>query len=320
MKTILTLDPATIDPDPKGRIGLFFPAKAAALGLLMKQKGQNDPIKVVKLATKSTKHDYGKVTTNYAWRAVTGRHRLEGCLREGLQIQAIEVAGTAAELLGIQKSENLDRRDLEPLEHSMFVRVVADEAKNAVLEKHGVASLDALGGLSRANRVQFSEMEKADEFADVTVDNLSTAFGWKEETAKALGLDPKSLQRALRIHRLIVEPFHDLIDVFKDHPVAKVRDSLLKICAIADEPTRRKVVECLCAGPTDLGYAFAHCGLSPEKAEPEPYRKFSGQIMGGWSRLNTAQQRRFIPEFVSQLTPAQRSFLRDELNQKEDGQ
>jgi len=320
MKTILTLDAFTIDPDEKGRIGLFFPAKAAALGLLMKQNGQNDPIKVVKLATKSTKHADGKVTTSYPWRVVTGRHRLEGCLREGLQVQAIEVVGTAIELLGIQKSENLERRDLEPLEHSMFVRVVADEARNALLEKHGVTSDKALGGLSKANRAQFSEAEKADEFAEATADNLSTAFGWKEETAKALGLDPKSLQRALRIHRLIVEPFHDLIDVFKDHPVAKVRDSLLKICAIADEPTRRKVVECLCAGPTDLGCAFAHCSLSPEKAEPEPYRKFSGQIIGGWSRLNTAQQRRFIPEFVSQLTPAQRFFLRDELNQKEDGQ
>ena len=316
MKTILTLDPFTIDPDEKGRLGFFFPAKAAALGVLMKQDGQNDPIKVVKLAAKAATQK----GVTFQWRLIAGLHRLRGAQEAGIEIKALEVVGDAGTLEHIQASENFDRRALEPLEHSIFTRAVADAARLRLLELHGVDSVHALGGLSKAARAQFSEMEKADETASLVGTDLSTVYGWKDETAAALGLDPKSLQRALRIHRLIVEPFHDLIDVFKDHPVAKVRDSLLKICAIADEAKRREVIECLCGGPADLAYAFAHCGLSPEKVEPEPYRKFSGQILGGWSRLKAADQRRFIPEFVNQLTPAQRSFLRDELNQKEDGQ
>jgi ParB family transcriptional regulator, chromosome partitioning protein len=315
MNAILTLDPFTIDPDPQGRIGLFFPAKAAALGVLMKAQGQNDPIKVVKLVVKTSKRSDGTVTTSYPWRLIAGSHRLEAAIREGLEIKAIEVCGSDVELEIIQRSENFDHRELEPLERSMLVRHVADQARNALFEKHGVTSEQALGGKAKAARMQFSEMEKADEFSAGA--DLLRAFGWKEETAAALSLTRDDLKRSLRIHRLIVEPFHDLIAVFKNHPVAKVTDSLLKICAVADEPTRRKVVEYLCAGPADLGYAFAHCGIMPAKAEAEPYRKFSGQILGGWSRLNFADQRRFIPEFVEQLPDGMRAILREELNRTE---
>ena len=312
MKTILTLDPFTIDPDEKGRLGFLFPAKAEALGILMKADGQNDPIKVVKLA-KTVTHK----GLTFQWKLVAGLHRLRGTQSAGIEIKAIEVVGDAATLEHIQASENFDRRDMGPLEHSIFTRAVADAARLRLFERHGVASENALGGLSKANRVQFSEIEKADEIAGLLWTDLSTAYGWKEETAKALNLGPKDLQRSLRIHRLIVEPFHDLINVFKDHPVAKVRDSLLKICAIADEAKRREVVECLCGGPADLGYAFQHCGLSPDRGDPEPYRKFSGQIAGGWTRLNVAERRRFLPEFLTYLSAAERDFLREQLKAEE---
>ncbi|MCC6477971.1 MAG: ParB N-terminal domain-containing protein [Sphingomonadaceae bacterium] len=304
MNQVLSLDPFTIDPDEAGRIGLFFPAKAEALGFLMQRDGQTDPIKVTKAPSGS----------NYEWKLVYGLHRLRGALSAGIDVKAVAVEGSKAELEAIQASENINRRELEPLERALFVHAVASAAQWRVMNEHGVKSAQALGGKAKANKVQYSEIEKADEIAEAAGDNLSLAYGWANEAAEALGLGKRDLQRSMRIHRLIIQPFPELIDPFKDHPVAKVADSLLKIASIKDALKRKRVIEILIAGPNDLGFAMQSAGVTDQKPEPTPYTKFSSQMLGAWSRLGTADKRRFIPDLAAAIPAGMRKTMREELD------
>jgi ParB family transcriptional regulator, chromosome partitioning protein len=300
---VLSIDPRKIDADFDGRIGLYHPAKCTALAALISVHGQNEPIKVA------------KGTGKFEWRLVAGLHRLQACVSLGINVYAIEVLGDAADLERIQASENMDRRELEPLERAMFVRAVADAAKARVLADHGVESTQALGGLAKANKGQYRGIEKADEVAEAAMDNLSTAYGWKAETAEALGLGLKDIQRSMRIHRCIIEPFRDLIDAFKDHPVAKVADSLLAICKIANEVQRRRVIETLLDGAKDIGSAMQLAGLDKIEVIQTPYHKWTSQIKGGVSRMSAAEWTLFCPSLARGLTDSQQATLCNALNE-----
>ena len=290
--TIMMLDPFTVDPDRGGRIGLFFPAKAEALGLMIKANGQNDPIKVVRSRKAA-----------FEWTLVAGLHRLDGCLREGLEVAAIEVDADA-DLAAVQASENMDRRDLGPLERAMFVAAVADAAERRLKALHGDVSQQAMAGLARQNKVQFSDAEKADEEAAAARSNLSRAYGWRDETAEACGLSLSDLKRSMRIFRCIVAPNRDLMAAFQDHPVAQKASDLLELAGWKDAALRRKAIEALIGGPQDLGFVAAMLGVKPAPTAQTPYDKWTSQIRTGIGRLGTAEWRQFCPDLTVSLTPA----------------
>jgi ParB family chromosome partitioning protein len=56
------------------RLGVFCPTKSAAIGRLMAEDGQNDPIKVCKAGPRAAK----------PWKLVVGHRRLEGARFEQL--------------------------------------------------------------------------------------------------------------------------------------------------------------------------------------------------------------------------------------------
>lgn len=300
---LLIIDPTTVDPDMDNRIGLYFPAKAEALGFLMARDGQNDPIKVVP----------HPLSSKYDWKLVAGLHRLNGSISANINVAAF-VMSAKDDLRAIQASENVDRRELEPLERAMFVYEVAEKNRARLIVGHGDVSQQVIAGRARAAKVQYSDVEKADEAAKLAVDNLSIAYSWKAETAQALGYSPKDIQRSMRIYRCIVEDNRDLMDAFKDLDVAKSADALLKIAALKDAALRRKVIETLIGGPKDLTYVFQKLGITPPKEATSTYAKFSSQILGGFSRLGTAEKRRFIPELVTAIPVGMRSLVREELD------
>lgn len=307
MSAVLFLDPNTIDPDQEGRIGLFYPEKAEALGVLMAEHGQKTPIQVISPLTDGP----------YKWKLVSGLHRLRACLANGVDVQAIALPMMSAsdgDADFAQASENLHRRELEPLERAMFIRAMVDIVRAKVLKEYGVDSQHQLAGKARAARVQYSDAEKADEASKAASDNLSRAYGWNDQVAEASGFGKRDIQRSMRIYRCIVEENRDLMDAFKDLDVAKSADALLKIAALKDAGVRRKVIETLIGGPKDLGFVFQMLGIAPAKEETSTYSKFSSQILGGWSRLGTAERRRFIPELAAAIPVGMRALVREELD------
>lgn len=304
MSAVLSLDPYTIDPDEAGRIGLFYPEKMEAIGILIAEHGQKTPISVIR----------NPEGAQFAWKLVAGLHRLKACTLAGVDVLAIEENTLRNDAEFVQASENLHRRELEPIERAMFIHAMVDIVRAKVLKEYGVESDKALAAKAKAARVQYSDSDEADDLAKAAGDNLSRAYSWSDKVSEASGFGQRDIQRSMRIYRCIVDENRDLMDAFKDLNVAKSADALLKIAALKDAALRRKVIETLISGPKDLGYVFEMLGITTAKVEASTYSKFSSQILGGFSRLGTADKRRFIPEFTAAIPQGMRALVREELD------
>lgn len=323
---VLMLSVAEIDPAPESRIGLFWPEKAEGLAARMLAEGQNDPIKVRRNGSRA----------KFPWSLVAGAHRLEACRINGSFVDAIEVSGDADTLEAIQASENLDRRDMAPLERAMFVAAVADAAKRRLRALHdgksqqqiaaeiGVAERNDIlsqRSFGRIDKVQFTPVEKADAEADIASEALVSSYRWNDATAAACGLSVRDLQRSLRIYRIIVEPNRHLMDAFKGHAVASNASALLKICEKSADPANvRALVEWLIANPEakTADEAIVALELAPSRggaATPATGdTKFLNGLQSNLQRLSVSGQRRAADVIAQSIAPTALVAVRDALN------
>lgn len=299
------------------RLGLYFPDKAAALGKLMAIHGQRTPITVRASAKKIAE-------AGQPWTLVTGMHRLNGAMLEGLEVVALQrLGGSAADALDEEASENLDRREQPPLERAIFIFATCEAAKARLGAQPGLSGTRSLAAKARWDRVKAGELRAEEALqaeSDDASDTMSLAYGWEESVAEAFGRDKRTIQRALKLYRLIVEPFPDLIQQLSDHPVVGNNAAQLKAIAdVKDEAQRRAVIEQLLAN-TELSADDARVQAGIDRAAgpaPMPYQKHFDAITGGWSRLNITQQRQFIPNIAAMLTSDDlKRRLRDQLNEE----
>ncbi|MFZ5699716.1 MAG: ParB/RepB/Spo0J family partition protein [Pseudomonadota bacterium] len=322
---VLELDPATIDVSDDSRIGFFFPEKAEAYAALIAANGQRDPIKVRRNGSRA----------KFPWSLVAGRHRHAACVIAGIKVRAIEVKGDADELRAVQASENIDRRELAPLERAMFVAAVADAARKRAFAAHGVDNDRALGAkakaaggkmpqaeIDRIDRVQFTPVERADAEAEIASAYLATAYSWRDATAEACGLSIDALKRSLRIFRIIVEPNRDLMDAFKDCAAAANASALLAICAQGGNPANvRKAIEWLIAHPQakTADEALVRLDMMPSRgsaaaAPATGDTKFLNGLQSNLQRLSLSGQRRAADVIAQSIAPSALVAVRDALN------
>lgn len=298
------------------RLGLYFPDKAAALGRLMAVNGQRTPCTVRKSGPNA----------RLPWTLVVGRHRLGGALLEDLpELMAIEVSkADADEIMDIEASENVHRREQPPLERAIFVHAVCEAAKARIAREHGDLTDRQLGGKARWDRVRSGALraeQVLQEEGDGAADNLSAAYNWQESAAEAFGLGKRDIRRALQLYRLVIEPFPKLTQALSDHPVVGNNASQLKLIAeVQDEMQRRLVIERLLED-RELSAEGARVVVGIDQddlgAKPLPHQKFFNQIEGGWSRLDIKRQREFLPRLTAMLgTPDLKRTMRDRLNEE----
>lgn len=312
---VVELDPATIDVT--GRVGLFYPEKAEAYAALIARDGQRTPIVVRSNGNRA----------KLPWTLVAGLHRHAACTMAGLPIRAIVVEGDADELRAIQASENLDRRELAPLERAMFVAAVADAAKARLRSLHGgksqqqiaveqrwrdreeASDIRSVKMTERMDKVQFTPVEKADAEAEGARETLATAYRWSDTAAAASGMGVESLKRSLRIFRIIVEPNRDLMDALKSHAVAGNASALLAICGKGNDPaTVRAILEWLIAHPEakTADEAIAALELAPSKggsAASAPDAKRLSAFIGTFGRMPLAEKKGALGQ-LGQMLPA----------------
>lgn len=257
---VIMLDPSEIDADMPGRIGLFYPVKADGLAARIEADGQLEPILVTRTGPRAAKR----------FRLVAGLHRLEACLRLSRPVAARCIEKAAPdELLRMQASENLDRRQMTVLERSMFIAAVAEASMKRLSDAHGGASQqeiaikarwDTRSNLPRVSNAPVravDELAAADQEAIRAVDGLNQAYGWRDEVAEACGLSLDHVKRAMRIYRCIIEPFRDLMDQLKDHPAADNASKLLGVAGV-DFSSRRQALLDLIADKPDAAPAPAN--------------------------------------------------------------
>lgn len=318
---VLELEPDAIDAS--GRIGFFYPEKAEAYAALIKQDGQRTPITVRRNGSRAKQ----------PWTLVAGRHRHAACAIAGIKVRALVAKGDDAELRAVQASENLDRRDLAPLERAMFVAAVADAAKERLRVLHGGKSQQQIAAeigaserrgilpqrsTDRAGKVQFTPVEKADAEAEGAADALSQAYSWRDTAAEACGLSIDALKRSLRIFRIIVEPNRDLMDGLKDHPVAENASALLAICAKGNNPANvRAILEWLIAHPQakTADDALVALKLMPSRGGSSTPAtgdtKFLNGLQSNLQRFSLNGHRRAVSIIVNEMPPSALIDLRD---------
>ena len=307
--TLFELSPLHVDEGV--RIGFLHEDKAAALGRLMAVDGQRDPIKVVA----------NPKNPEQPWRLVTGMHRLHGARIEAITVWAIEVRGNPEELADLEASENLHRRRLGAIERAKFVAALAEAARDRIAREHGNLKQQQLAIKTRWARVKANEIrvdQALQEESDDTTGQMSAVYGWQESIADAVGLDARTIRRSLRLHRLLVEPFPELIRDLAAHPVVGENEKQLRdIADVRDEAQRRRVIEILLQLPDcSAEEARILAKIDPRDGPAPPVHvKYGSQIEGGWARLNLQQQRAFIPNIAAMMgTAGLKRELRDRLN------
>ena len=309
---VFQINPA--DVHVGARIGMFWPEEAAALGALMARDGQNDPVKV------TLKDD--------RWQLVTGLHRLQGARGLGLQwIDAIEVKGSANDLRRIEASENVERRNLRPLERALFVRAMADLAEERWSGDHQGLSPQQIGQIKRWEtwRAKAPGVVRAGDAAAFEADSssakLAGLYGWQEDVAESLGLSTRNLQRSLLLHRQLIAPFEpELWEALARTDLGNKQSALLEIAGIVDEDTRRLVIDTIVGD--DIGEiksvadAMVAAGAKARANKPRVTgdTKFMNNAGSNLSRLTASGWRSFAPTLAEMVKPSALIALRDALD------
>lgn len=300
------------------RLGVFWPDKAAALGRLMAEDGQDTPIKVRRCGPRAAK----------PWELVQGLHRLEGAKLERLPIVlAVQATGDEVELRRLEASENIERGKRGPLERANFVRAIADAAERRVKDHHSGLTPEQIAVRARwdalkAKAAGVARAEELDEAeADYTADNLSCVYGWQESIAEAMGMTSRSVRRDLSLHRALIAPFPGLWRDLAVHPVIGDNAAALReIAAIRDEQVRRELIALIIAHPDmALAQAKAKAGLADAAAAPATgATKYINGTVSNLGRLSAEQQRSIATNIAETIKPTALTALRDALNARID--
>lgn len=308
---MLELDPNDIDDS--GRIGFFYPDKAAALGRLMKVDGQRTPISVVK----------SRMGAERPWKLVVGMHRTAGARMEGIPVYAVEVTGKPEDLADQEASENLHRRRLEPLERAKFTAALVQAAQERIARENGNLKQQQLAIRARWQRVKAHEIRPDDALTEEVNDTcakIAHVYGWEESAGEALGMSRRSIHNDLQLFRLLIEPFPDLIEALAAHPVVGSNASQLKLIAtIREEDMRRRAIEALLAdAEMSADQALIAAGVpGDEGRKPNDEEKKAQAAIGNLGRLTAPQQKRYVSQIVSVLKSDEvKRQLRDTLNEQ----
>jgi ParB family transcriptional regulator, chromosome partitioning protein len=312
----ILLDPASVIVGE--RIGFFWPDKAAALGALMLRDGQSDAIKVARVRVKDGGADQ--------YRLIAGLHRLEGAKAAGLEAirAAVTLTANANELLLIEASENIHRRDFGPIERALFIRAIAFAAEQRATAKRDGASPQELAVRARWEKAKASAATRADELAEAEADHtqcqLGTAYGWTEELADSLGMSRAALFRSLKIHRQLVAPFdRDLWEALARSALGQKQAAMLDLASIADMGARRRVMQVIAdnveGDVKSIADAMVLAGVrpAPERNPADGQTKFVNNAQANLQRLTSGSWRSFAPSLVEVIKPSALIAVRDAL-------
>lgn len=171
---------------------------AQALGAVMVREGQQTPIEVCRARPGSV----------LPYSLVAGAHRLRGSLIEGMElIEARIVSGSDAHRRQREISENLWRRDLDPIDRAAFIAELVTLKRQAA-------------GIKDTSHRDASVPRAVREEAQRTLDTMSNVYGFTVEVAADLGLSDRTLRRDLLLYRSLRPSVIELLRENR-HPILK---------------------------------------------------------------------------------------------------
>ena len=239
---------------------------ATALGQVMVREGQQTPIEICSLPGKS------------GWRLVAGAHRVRGAqLAEISYIEARVVSPSVAHRRMREISENLWRKNLDPMDRAAFVAEAHQLLRTrAGLEPHASAQSIA------ANARWKKDLDAAAVDASATI---ADAYGLDAQLGESIGLSERTIRNDLLIYRRISPA---LIEQLRGHPVAS-NATQLRALAKRDAREQRDIVEVLVQGHAkSVGEAVS---TLLQKPKPRPEDKRLSAFVGTFGRMGLAEKK-----------------------------
>ncbi len=239
----------------------------ALSGIMAKEGGQRTPIEVYPVPG-TDEFDLGPGLHRTAARKIGGHLTVKAFIRDGAD---------ALERRSREVSENLWRKDLEPLERARFIaelyqihRTTAGIAPDASMQ-------------SVAARARWEKAIKAE--ADDATLTVRVAYGFTDEIAEQLKLSKAAIFRDLHLHKSLAP---DVAEAVRTLPAAK-NASQLRALAKLPHDEQRKVAELLTAGEAK-GVSDAVATLTGA-VKPSDENKRLSAFVGSFSRMSLAEKK-----------------------------
>ncbi|MEO7688779.1 MAG: hypothetical protein ABIS51_05790 [Sphingomonas sp.] len=262
------------------RLRPIDPVWAHALGGMMVRDGQQTAIVVCRLP--GTKR----------WTLSAGGHRLVGAQHVGMEFIRAQIgSANRAERRMSEVSENLARRDLDPIDRAAFI------AELVSLHKQRVGIDPAAHGRVASITARWQRALK-DEAADTNA-TIARVYGWAADVAEQVGMSRRTIENDLLLfRRLAPSQIARLREV--RHPVA-TNASQLRALAKLDHDDQQKVVWMLTNSPTfkSVGDAIAKMRGSNRATDPEAKRLST--FLGTFARMALAEKKGALLQLAGQL-------------------
>jgi ParB-like chromosome segregation protein Spo0J len=264
------------------RLRSVDPVWAEALGRIMQREGQRTPVEVCRLPGKSV------------YTLVAGGHRHAGAVSAGIAyLTAIQVHADRDQRRMREVSENLWRKDLDPIDRAAFVAelVTIHRRRVGLVES---ARRDAKVNLTHAKAINT-------EAADM-LDTMSSTYGWTEELAEQLGYSGRTIRRDLFVYRRLAP---SLVQRLRDarHPVAG-NATQLRALAKLDDRLQARAVDMLLAG--EARSAAEAVKVIERRPVPDAGAKRLSTVLGTLQRMSAAERLAlFQSDSFQALAPAE---------------
>lgn len=268
--------------DASDRLRPIDPQWAAALGAIMAREGQRTPIEVCQLPGRA------------GWKLVTGGHRVAGAALEGIEyLKAIIVGANLAERRMREVSENLWRRDLNPIDRAAFV------AELVALHKEARGIDPAKDGRVASIMTRWQKAVK-EEAADTTA-TIAGVYGWGQDVGAAIGLSERTIRNDLALYRRLMP---SLVAALRDqrHPLA-TNGAQLQALAKLEHAEQARVVETLLASPAIKSVNDALAKVRGSNRAIDPEAKRLSTFIGTFQRMGLAEKKGALAQLEG-LLPA----------------
>lgn len=257
---------------------------AEALGQVMAREGQRTPIEVCRLPG-----------TN-RFTLVTGGHRHRGAELSGIAFLRAEIVSAGRDDRRMREvSENLWRKDLEPIDRAAFVaEAVAIHKRRAGIDavQHRDASVP---------QARLIKVEAAD-----TLETISNVYGWSDEVGEQLGFTGRTVRNDLYLYRRLAPSLVARLRGER-HPVAR-NATQLRALAKLEPAAQRDVVAALLGEGRNASLktvAEAIRAALPDKTKPPVAAedKRLSAFLGAFARMSLAEKKGALVQ-LRDLLPA----------------
>ncbi|WP_445949899.1 ParB/RepB/Spo0J family partition protein [Sphingomonas melonis] len=230
------------------------------------------------------------------WSVIAGRHRMRAAIRLGwTQIEGEERADErsgADELRRLQIAENLDRRDLRPIERACFIM---DRWREAAEKVDPGAPLNQQSQAIRKRWTLWEAISHTSESNRRLVDQAA---------AEACGKSDRWVRTYRQLYEAVVVGLPDLYARLNAHPLGESLSAMSRLATIKHIDARRKGVEAVLARVDwkSIDDALLSVGLAADKGSRVDPDRLGAVMIDAWAKMPLQGRRAHVEWLMENIT------------------